>query len=177
MADPYVCDPKDCGLVANECGLYSNCNVDENGNLSTCKTQPRFFPGGSEGGPMTCNPTTHRCECAPGSAEAQTLCNDAALPSVTEWCIKQGGCVAAYCGETSGPKVPDSCNGSGQFESNGAKVWCCAKPCVAAADCDDQNECTSNACSAAGLCAFEPTPQMPCNGGAGVCINGKCEMF
>jgi hypothetical protein len=178
VADPYVCDPLDCGLVANDCGFYTNCNVGPSGETITCATQAPFSPEGPEGGPMTCNIDTHRCECAPGNAEVQEMCGGSnSLPYVIDWCTKHGGCYAAYCGDPPVAKVPESCQDAGQNDSTDTLVWCCAKSCVAATDCDDKNECTTNACGPDSLCAFDPTPQMPCNGGAGVCIAGNCEMF
>jgi hypothetical protein len=174
VADPYVCDSLDCGLVANACGFYTNCDADlgPNGVPTTCKSQNT--PAGDDG-PMTCNQTTHRCECLPGGPEAQEMCGGAnTLPSVKDWCISRGGCVASYCGTPPVPMAPEHCNGSGQFLANSTFVWCCAKPCAAATDCDDQNECTTNACGADGLCAFPNGPQAPCNGGAGICVDGTC---
>ena len=178
MAAPYVCDPKDCGAVANECGFYTNCDApvgDPPGPAITCE-----FPW-LEDGPMDCNQATHRCECTKegNTPESLALCNGPnAKNAVKAFCIEHGGCDTALCGSDNNPKAPGGCRFTGEYlPGTGSKgsIWCCSPFCVDAGDCDDNNECTVNACSVEGQCTFEHVAgQPPCDNGSGVCIDGKC---
>jgi hypothetical protein len=159
---PYECQPKDCGIVANECGFLSNCDLPA-ADPVTCETQSLM----GDDGPMSCNANTHQCECPPvkDSAAAMAACAGVAT------CASNAGCSPARCGNPPVPKVPNGCSYAGNL--GGEPLWCCAPPCESNADCDDGNECTVNMCGPDGSCAFPPGPQTPCVGD-GVCIDGLC---
>lgn len=163
-----TCGAKSCGVMADDCGNDVDC--------------------GSCGDVMTCD-TENKCECTESvvTPDVVALCNDYddARPSAYSWCFEHGGCDALKCGPSplddidgSSAKHPESCVPSGyDVDLEGEvwfHVWCCARPCNEAGDCDDGNDCTVNACDSGACKFFDDGVGGPCGGGDGMCIDGTC---
>lgn len=180
-ADQQDCDGQACD--AGFCTVGATCGgASCQGTARACQTDhPCWQPVG------TCNEGQRRCDFA--VVPDGTAC-DAGAACLSATC-QAGACVAV-----SACAAPASCHQPGTC--NTASGLCEYPLADAGAPCDDQDVCTSNACSATGVCQATPlvcTPTSECrvgscaagvgcqfdpvSGGAcgdgGTCVAGVCQ--
>ena len=165
------------------CSDGSVCNGDE-----VCDAAGVCLPGMSldcdDGDPCTTDACDPVAGCASATAPAGTDCSDADACNGAETCDAAGLCKAGApldCDDDN-PCTADACDMAGGCQHveladdtacsdgdacNGAEL-CAAGVCTAGAplDCDDQNECTVDACDAAAGCTHTSASQgSPCDDG------------
>jgi hypothetical protein len=160
----------DAGCMADaQCDDGNACNGVERCVENVC----------ASGSPLVCDDgiacTTDACDPASGCVATPDDGRCTAGPGGR--CDRRTGCQYTVCDATTcaaGPCESARCEGTTcvRTRSCASDQMCCGGTCVRAG-CDDGNDCTADACGAAG-CEHMPQPGLPCSDGNACTVGDAC---